>query len=120
MNTLTKYYERSIVVGTREEPAMTSVQTSPELPTLAGVEHRFFDLPGLRMHVAEAGSGEPLLLLHGFPQHWWAWRTVVPALAAHYRVICPDLPGSARRRLDRCPARRLHKRPAGGRCHRPP
>ena len=45
--------------------------TVPEFPHLDGVEHRFVELPGLRMHVAEAGSGEPLLLLHGFPQHWW-------------------------------------------------
>ncbi|RJT85317.1 alpha/beta hydrolase [Cryobacterium melibiosiphilum] len=70
------------------------MHTTPELPTLTGVEHRFIDLPGLRMHVAEAGSGKPLLLLHGFPQHWWAWRKVIPALAAHYRVICPDLRGA--------------------------
>lgn len=46
------------------------------------------------MHVAEAGSGEPLLLLHGFPQHWWEWRKVIPGLAEHYRVICPDLRGA--------------------------
>ncbi|ASD23061.1 hydrolase [Cryobacterium sp. LW097] len=63
-------------------------------PELAGVRHRFLDLPGLRMHVAEAGSGPPLVLLHGFPQHWWAWRKVIPALAANYRVICPDLRGA--------------------------
>jgi hypothetical protein len=37
------------------------------LPVLKGVAHSFVDLPGLRMHVAEAGSGLPLLLLHGFP-----------------------------------------------------
>lgn len=46
------------------------------------------------MHVAEAGAGEPLLLLHGFPQHWWGWRKVIPALASRYRVICPDLRGA--------------------------
>jgi pimeloyl-ACP methyl ester carboxylesterase len=46
------------------------------------------------MHVAEAGRGEPVLLLHGFPQHWWEWRDVIPGLAEHYRVICPDLRGS--------------------------
>jgi len=63
-------------------------------PELAGVRHRFIDLPGLRMHVAEAGSGPPLVLLHGFPQHWWAWRKVIPALAENYRVICPDLRGA--------------------------
>lgn len=64
------------------------------LPELAGVRHRFIDLPGLRMHIAEVGDGPPLLLLHGFPQHWWAWRRVIPALAEHYRVICPDLRGA--------------------------
>jgi len=64
------------------------------MPELAGVRHHLLDLPGLRMHVAEAGDGPPLLLLHGFPQHWWAWRKVIPALAAHYRVICPDLRGA--------------------------
>jgi pimeloyl-ACP methyl ester carboxylesterase len=65
-----------------------------EFPQLEGVEHRFVDLPGLRMHVAEAGAGEPLLLLHGFPQHWWGWYKVLPALAQQYRVIAPDLRGA--------------------------
>jgi pimeloyl-ACP methyl ester carboxylesterase len=45
------------------------------------------------MHVAEAGGGEPVLLLHGWPQHWYAWRDVIPLLDRHYRVICPDLRG---------------------------
>jgi pimeloyl-ACP methyl ester carboxylesterase len=64
------------------------------LPTLDGVTHRLVDLPGLRMHVAEAGHGDPILMLHGFPQHWWEWRKVIPALAGHHRVICPDLRGA--------------------------
>jgi pimeloyl-ACP methyl ester carboxylesterase len=64
------------------------------LPQVEGVRHRYVDLPGLRMHVAEAGAGEPVLLLHGFPQHWWAWRKVIPGLAARYRVVCPDLRGA--------------------------
>lgn len=68
--------------------------TEPPLPALDGVEHRFVELPGLTMHVAEAGHGEPLLLLHGFPQHWWGWSKVLPALAQYYRVICPDLRGA--------------------------
>jgi pimeloyl-ACP methyl ester carboxylesterase len=73
----------------------TDVDRPPgALPELPGVRHRFIDLPGLRMHVAEAGDGPPLVLLHGFPQHWWAWRKVIPALAEHYRVICPDLRGA--------------------------
>ena len=64
------------------------------LPTLSGVEHAYVDLHGLRMHVAQAGAGEPVLLLHGFPQHWWEWRGIIPRLAPHYRVICPDLRGA--------------------------
>ena len=64
-------------------------------PDLPGVEHRFVEFPdGLRMHVAEAGQGDPVLLLHGFPQHWWEWRGVIPALAEHHRVIVPDLRGT--------------------------
>ena len=57
------------------------------------MKHRYVDVPGVRLHVAEAGEGSPILLLHGWPQHWWIWRKVIPALAENYRVICPDLRG---------------------------
>jgi pimeloyl-ACP methyl ester carboxylesterase len=63
------------------------------LPQLPGVEHRFVDAAGIRMHVAEAGAGDPLVLLHGWPQHWWMWRELIPPLAERYRVIAPDLRG---------------------------
>jgi pimeloyl-ACP methyl ester carboxylesterase len=63
-------------------------------PEVEGVSHRFVDVAGLRMHVAEAGAGEPLVMLHGWPQHWYEWRHQIPAFAAAgYRVICPDLRG---------------------------
>ncbi|WP_067698450.1 alpha/beta fold hydrolase [Nocardia jejuensis] len=64
-----------------------------EMPIADGVEHRYVDVDGLRMHVALAGAGEPLVLLHGWPQHWWQWRHVIGPLSQHYRVICPDLRG---------------------------
>lgn len=64
-----------------------------ELPELEGVSHRQVDVGGLSLHVAEAGSGSPVLALHGWPQHWWCWRGVIPGLAEHHRVICPDLRG---------------------------
>jgi len=64
-----------------------------EFPQVAGVEHRFVEAGGLRMHVAEAGAGEPLLLLHGWPQHWYEWRGVIQRLADTRRVIAPDLRG---------------------------
>jgi pimeloyl-ACP methyl ester carboxylesterase len=60
------------------------------------VEHRYVDARGLRMHVALAGpeGGDPVVLIHGWPQHWWIWRGVIPPLVdAGYRCICPDLRG---------------------------
>ena len=64
-----------------------------DFPPVPGVEHRFVQAGRVRMHVAEAGRGEPVLLLHGWPQHWYVWRGVIPSLAPHARVICPDLRG---------------------------
>jgi pimeloyl-ACP methyl ester carboxylesterase len=64
-----------------------------ELPEVEGVEHRFLSAGGLRTHVALAGSGPPLLLLHGWPQHWWMWRKLIGPLAEGHRVIAPDLRG---------------------------
>jgi pimeloyl-ACP methyl ester carboxylesterase len=63
------------------------------MPEVEGVEHRFVSAGGLRTHVAEAGSGPPLVLLHGWPQHWWMWRRLIGPLAERHRVICPDLRG---------------------------
>jgi pimeloyl-ACP methyl ester carboxylesterase len=67
----------------------------PELP---GVEHRYVRTSsGLRIHVAEAGpsEGSPVMLVHGFPQHWWEWHRLIGPLAADgYRVLVPDLRGA--------------------------
>jgi pimeloyl-ACP methyl ester carboxylesterase len=62
-------------------------------PDVPGVQHSFVEAGGLRMHVAEAGEGDPLVLVHGWPQHWYVWRHLIPRLAESYRVICPDLRG---------------------------
>jgi pimeloyl-ACP methyl ester carboxylesterase len=65
-------------------------------PPCDGVEHDFVDAGGVRLHVATAGpaDGPAVVLLHGWPQHWWLWHTVIPALAADgRRVIAPDLRG---------------------------
>jgi pimeloyl-ACP methyl ester carboxylesterase len=67
--------------------------TERPFPEVEGVQHRFVDAGGLRMHVAEAGQGDPIVLLHGWPQHWYEWRRQIPVLSQHYRVICPDLRG---------------------------
>jgi pimeloyl-ACP methyl ester carboxylesterase len=64
-------------------------------PEVEGVEHRYVDAAGLRMHVAEAGppDADPILMLHGWPQHWYLWRNQLPVLSEQYRVIAPDLRG---------------------------
>jgi pimeloyl-ACP methyl ester carboxylesterase len=57
-------------------------------------QHRFVAAGGSRFHVAEAGEGPLVVLLHGFPQFWWAWRhQLVSLAAAGYRVAAMDLRG---------------------------
>jgi pimeloyl-ACP methyl ester carboxylesterase len=64
------------------------------LPHVDGVSHRTVRARGLDFHVAEAGSGDDVVLcLHGWPQHWYEWRHLLPALADRHRVIAPDLRG---------------------------
>ncbi|HVT20593.1 MAG TPA: alpha/beta hydrolase [Mycobacteriales bacterium] len=56
--------------------------------------HRHVSANGIRLHVAEAGSGPLVLLLHGFPEFWWSWRHQLAALSeAGYRAVAPDLRG---------------------------
>jgi pimeloyl-ACP methyl ester carboxylesterase len=66
---------------------------SSPMPHVEGVTHRTVNVGGLGIHVAETGGGPPLVLLHGWPQHWYMWRHVMPTLATSYRVIAPDLRG---------------------------
>ena len=61
------------------------------------VRHGLAELqPGVRLHFIEAGSGpRTIVLLHGFPQTWWEWRHVIPALAsAGWRAVAPDYRGA--------------------------
>src|SRR4051794_4404223 len=67
--------------------------TLPPIPELSGVQHHYAEANGVRLHYAEAGQGDPLVLLHGFPQHWWMWRDYFAPFAKQYRVIAPDLRG---------------------------
>ena len=66
-----------------------------EPPELPGVRHDYVDAGGLRTHVALAGPADapPVLLVHGWPQNWWSWHNVIPALAERFRVIAADLRG---------------------------
>ena len=55
--------------------------------------HHYAYLSQIRMHYVTMGKGEPLVLLHGWPQTWYTWRLVMPMLAEKFRVIAPDLRG---------------------------
>lgn len=57
------------------------------------VTHHFHDSGDVLTHYVRAGNGEPVVLLHGWPQTWYAWRKIIPALAERYMVIAPDLRG---------------------------
>ena len=58
------------------------------------ITHRFVETNGIQMHIAELGRGPLVVLLHGFPESWYSWRHMVPALAAAgYHAVAPDQRG---------------------------
>jgi pimeloyl-ACP methyl ester carboxylesterase len=72
-----------------------SVSGAPNLP--AGFtdtfSSRFIDTGDVRLHAVTGGEGPPLLLIHGWPQTWYAWRMLMPTLAQDYTVIAVDQRG---------------------------
>jgi pimeloyl-ACP methyl ester carboxylesterase len=55
--------------------------------------HHTATVNGIQLHYVMGGEGDPVVLLHGYPQSWYEWRHVMPALAHNYTVIAPDLRG---------------------------
>jgi pimeloyl-ACP methyl ester carboxylesterase len=56
--------------------------------------HRSIETNGIRLHIAEAGSGPLVVLCHGFPELWYSWRHQIPALAAAgFHAVVPDMRG---------------------------
>lgn len=72
-----------------------------------GASSRFAQLDGLRLHYVTMGEGPLVLLLHGWPQTWFAWREVMPKLAKRFTVVAPDLRGVG---LSECPPSGYDKR----------
>jgi pimeloyl-ACP methyl ester carboxylesterase len=83
----------SAPLSTPEGPG--SVSGAPNLP--AGFTDtftsRYIDTGGLRQHAVIGGEGPPLLLVHGWPENWYAWRLLMPALARDFEVIAVDQRG---------------------------
>lgn len=64
--------------------------------SIGGYEHHFIQTNGITLHVVMAGpaDGQPIILLHGFPEAWFGWRKQIMALAGQgFRVIAPDQRG---------------------------
>jgi epoxide hydrolase A/B len=58
------------------------------------ITHRFVDTNGIRMHIAEAGSGPLVLFCHGWPESWYSWRHQLEAVAAAgFHAVAPDMRG---------------------------
>jgi pimeloyl-ACP methyl ester carboxylesterase len=72
-----------------------SVAGAPNLPAgfTGTFTSRYIDTGELRQHVVTGGDGPPLLLVHGWPQTWYAWRLLMPALARDFAVVAPDQRG---------------------------
>ncbi len=67
---------------------------SPDTPPVNAPRLQHIDLPGMRLRVAEQGSGPLVLLCHGFPELWCSWRSQLAALAAGgFRAVAPDMRG---------------------------
>ena len=61
---------------------------------MAELKHRTLETNGVRMHVAEQGTGPVVLLCHGFPESWYSWRHQIAALSqAGFRAVAPDMRG---------------------------
>ncbi len=61
--------------------------------TQPAFEHHTARVNDILLHYVIAGHGEPVVLLHGWPQTWYQWRKIIPALAERYTVIAPDMRG---------------------------
>src|SRR6266508_5352442 len=58
------------------------------------MRHEYAQLDDIRLHYAECGSGDDLvILLHGFPECWYSWRHQLPVLGERYHAVAPDMRG---------------------------
>ncbi|MEM9491811.1 MAG: alpha/beta hydrolase [Myxococcota bacterium] len=74
------------------EPDGADEPAAPAEPPV-GFTNQFATVNGIQMHYVMGGSGDAVVLLHGWPQTWYEWHRIMPALAEGYTVIAPDLRG---------------------------
>ena len=73
---------------------MSDVTVTAPAPLPAGFSEDTAQVNGVAIHYVRGGTGEPLVLLHGWPQTWYCWQGIMPQLAEHYTVLAVDLRGA--------------------------
>ncbi|RUL78877.1 alpha/beta fold hydrolase [Dyella choica] len=73
--------------------ATGKVSDAALVKSLPGFKNAYTDVDGVRLHYVTGGKGEPLVLLPGWPETWWTFHKIMPALAEHYTVIVIDIRG---------------------------
>lgn len=76
-------------------PADSTVPAAAVAPAAPpeGFKHATALINGIKVHYVTGGTGEPLLLIHGFGQNWYMWNRLLPEFSKHFTIIAPDLPG---------------------------
>jgi hypothetical protein len=74
----------------QQEPILEDISFNIDNMTFS---HHTASVNGIQLHYVIGGQGDPVVLLHGWPQTWYEWHKVMPALAKNYTVIAPDLRG---------------------------
>jgi pimeloyl-ACP methyl ester carboxylesterase len=76
--------------ATASTPSGCSLNPAPP----AGFTEQKVKVNGIGINYVRGGHGPTLLLIHGYPESWYEWDDILPALAKHYTVVAPDLPGA--------------------------
>jgi hypothetical protein len=80
-----------LLAGCKDDDGNPAPDFQPPAP--AGFRHANAGVNGINLHYVVGGRGEPVVLLHGFPQTWYEWNRIMPQLGERYTVIAPDLRG---------------------------
>src|SRR5260221_164964 len=82
-------------VGQPMQPAAELKKSDSAMPANppSNFKHEYAQVNGVKIHYVIGGSGEPLVLIHGFGQNWYMWNRLLPELSKHFTVIAPDLRG---------------------------
>jgi alpha-beta hydrolase superfamily lysophospholipase len=84
--------QNQTAIAQQEQQPLVTKDISFDIDNMT-FSHHMASVNSIQLHYVIGGHGDPVVLLHGWPQTWYAWRHVMPALAKNYTVIVPDLRG---------------------------